>query len=80
MISRSVALAVLRRPTLWGTAVGAAFAFARPGWWHRRPYLPVPDGEVIAWRTATAYGSDDVDPAAEDIVAYLEWRKRTRRE
>ncbi|MEA3502122.1 MAG: hypothetical protein U9R47_05050, partial [Actinomycetota bacterium] len=62
---------------LWPTAVGAVFAFARPGWWHRSPFLPVPDGELIAWRTATAYGNDEVDLATDDVVAYLEWRQRS---
>jgi hypothetical protein len=76
MINRSTALAVFRRPDLWPTAVGAAFAFAPSGWWRRAPFLPVPDDDLIRWRTATAYGSDDVDLVTEDVVAYLEWRQR----
>ena len=77
MVSISTALAVLKRPGLWPTALGAMLAFSRPGWWRRSPFLPVPDDELIAWRTATAYGRDDVDLATEDVVAYLEWRQRT---
>ena len=77
MISLLTALAVLKRPRLWRTAVGASLAFARPGWWRRTPFLPIPDGELIRWRTATAYGRDDTDLATEDVVAYLEWRQRT---
>jgi hypothetical protein len=76
MTNRSIALAVLQRPTLWPTAVGAVFAFARVGWWRRAPFLPVPDGELIRWRTATAYGSDEADLVTVDVVAYIEWRQR----
>jgi hypothetical protein len=76
MIDRGVATAVLRRPRLWPTAARAAMAFAPTGWWRHRPFLPIPDGEVVRWRTTTAYGSPDtaIDPA--DVVAYLEWRRR----
>jgi hypothetical protein len=77
MISRSTAFAILKRPQLWVAAFGALLAFARPGWWRRAPFLPVPDDELIRWRTATAYGSDDVDLVSNDVVAYLEWRKRS---
>ena len=77
MLNREVAVAVLRRPRLWPTAAGATMALAPSGWWRRRPFLPLPDEELMRWRVATAYGSDDatVDPA--DIVAYLEWRRRS---
>ncbi|MEA2010772.1 MAG: hypothetical protein U9N78_08710, partial [Actinomycetota bacterium] len=74
MIDRATALAVLKRPSLWGTAVGAVFAFARLGWWRRAPFLPTPDDELIRWRIATAYGSDDADLVTGDVMAYLEWR------
>ncbi len=76
MITRSTTLALLRRPAIWPTAVGAVFAFARPGWWRRIPFLPIPDDELMRWRTTTAYGSDDVELVTEDVVAYLEWRQR----
>lgn len=77
MISRSTTLAVLRRPDLWPTAVGAVFAFAPSGWWRRVPFHPVPDEELIRWRIATAYGRDDADVATEDVMTYLEWRQRS---
>ena len=70
--------AVLVHPSLWATAIGAAAAFAPRGWWRRPPFLPVPDDEVIRWRVATAYGSEEAAIAPEDVVAYLRWRKRHR--
>ena len=74
-MERAVVAAVLRRPGLWPTAVRATMAFAPPGWWRQRPFLPLPDDEVMRWRASTAYGSPDaaIDPA--DVVAYLEWRR-----
>jgi len=76
MVIRSTALAVLKRPRLWPAAAGAIFAFAPDRWWRRTPFLPVPDGELIRWRTATAYGSGEADLVTADVVAYLAWRRR----
>ena len=69
---------VMRQPRLWPEAVRAASALARDGWWRRPPFLPVPNRAYMRWRVATAYGSADhaIDP--DDLVAYLEWRKRQR--
>lgn len=70
--------ALARHPRVWGEALRAAPSFVRRSWWRTPPFLPLPDGEYLAWRVATAYGSaaSSVDPA--DVVAYLEWRKRQR--
>jgi hypothetical protein len=77
MIDRAVVFAVLRRPLLWPTVVGAMFAFAPSGWWRRAPFLPLPDDELVRWRIATAYGNAASAVAPEDVVAYLEWRQRS---
>jgi hypothetical protein len=67
------AVAVLvRHPGLWGTAVRQALVLARPGWWRRRPWLPLPDAEYLRFRLVTAYGRD-LAPAPEDLVTYLHW-------
>jgi hypothetical protein len=68
-----VVLAVARRPSLWPTALRQARRMAAPGWWRRRPFLPVPTAGYLHFRTVTQYGSDDVTPAPGDVVAYLEW-------
>ena len=73
----SVAAAVLRRPGLWPTALGALVRLAPPGWWRRSPHLPVPDARLWAFRMVTAYGRPDADPRAEDVVSYLEWCRDT---
>ncbi|MEN8237577.1 MAG: hypothetical protein ABFR53_00100 [Actinomycetota bacterium] len=71
----AVVLAVLIRPWLWPTAVGTMFALAPRRWWTRRPFLPIPDGEVVGWRKATAYGDPSAPMTADDVVSYLEWRR-----
>jgi hypothetical protein len=54
------ALAVVRRPSLWGVALRQARVLARPGWWRRAPLL-------------TAYGDEARPPDPHDLVAYLHW-------
>ena len=77
MINRAVLGEVIRRPHLWATAVSAAVAFAPRGWWRQRPFVPIPDAEMVKWRIATAYGSSEADVDPADVVAYLEWRHRS---
>ena len=69
--------AVARRPGLWPTAVRQARALARPGWWRRPPFLPVPDAAYLAFRLRTMYGHA-VRPDPADAVAYLEWCRGQR--
>jgi hypothetical protein len=67
------AWAVARRPSLWPTAVHQVFVLAAPGWWRRRPHLPVPDPAYVRFRLQTAYGDARHEPAAHDLVTYLRW-------
>jgi len=70
--------AVVMRPRLWGEALRSIPALARRRWWRTPPYLPLPDPEYLSWRIATAYGSSSAPMVVEDVVAYLEWRRRQR--
>ena len=68
------AIAVVRRPSLWAVALRQALVLARPGWWRRRPHLPLPDPAYLRFRLQTAYGGDGTGaPTADDVVAYLHW-------
>lgn len=68
------ALAVARRPSLWGVAARQALVLARPGWWRHRPFLPVPDAGYLRFRVQTAYGSSGAQaPEPHDVVTYLRW-------
>lgn len=67
-------LAVLPHPSLWGTGLRQARRLARPGWWRRAPFLPVPAPDYLRFRMETAYGgAGDQPPRAEDLVTYLRW-------
>ncbi|GMQ94498.1 MAG: hypothetical protein BMS9Abin12_1991 [Acidimicrobiia bacterium] len=78
MVTMDVILAVLIRPVLWPTAVGTVLALAPRRWWVRRPFLPIPDRDFVAWRVTTAYGHPDMTLVADDVVSYLQWRRRNR--
>ena len=73
---RASFIAVLKRVDLWWEGMRAALAHVRRRWWRGSPVL---SPEHLAWRRATAYGSADHPIEPEDLVAYLEWRRRQRR-
>jgi hypothetical protein len=72
----SVVWAVMRRPTLWPTAVRQARRTAARGWWRRAPFLPVPGGDYLRFRLVTQYGDPGATPDPADALAYLEWCRR----
>lgn len=67
------AWAVLARPRLWRTAVRQGLRLARPHWWRRAPWLPLPDAGYLAFRFETQYGGPAASPQPHDLVDYLEW-------
>jgi hypothetical protein len=69
---------VVFRPGLWWAALGALRRLAAPGWWRRRPHLPLPDDRLWGFRMVTAYGSAGAIPEPEDVISYLEWCRSTR--
>ncbi|NND04340.1 MAG: hypothetical protein HKN91_16305 [Acidimicrobiia bacterium] len=70
--------AIMRRPWLWGEAVRTVAAMSPREWWKTRPFIPQPDPTYMAWRRATAYGSEAAPVSSKDLVDYLEWRRRFR--
>ena len=71
--------AVVARPSLWPIAVRQVVVLARPGWWRRPPFLPLPDRRYLAFRLETMYGGEGRPPAGADVVGYLRWCKGQRR-
>ena len=70
----AAARAVARHPSLWPTAVRQALVLAAPGWWRRRPFLPLPAPDYLRFRLQTAYGgAGDRAPDPADVVTYLHW-------
>lgn len=68
-----VGAAVAARPRLWGVGWTQARRLAPSGWWRRRPLLPVPDRDWMAFRMRTAYGDPRHVPPPADVVAWLDW-------
>ena len=67
-------VAIARHPSLWPTAFRQVRRLAPAGWWHRFPFLPVPDRSYLRFRIITAYGGDGTRaPDAHDLVTYLHW-------
>jgi hypothetical protein len=78
--ARATAVAVARHPGLWPIAVRQALVLAAPGWWRRRPFLPLPSPDYLRFRLQTAYGgAGDQAPDPADLVTYLRWCRRARR-
>jgi hypothetical protein len=73
------ALVVARRPDLWQIAVIETLVMAPRGWWRRWPPAPLPAPRWLAFRMETAYGDAAARPGSDDVVAWLEWCKVSRR-
>jgi hypothetical protein len=59
---------------LWPTAARQATRLARPQWWRRAPFLPLPSTDYLRFRFETQYGSaPGTRPDPRDLVTYLEW-------
>jgi hypothetical protein len=71
--------AIARRPRLWFPALRQARALVPEQWWRRRPFLPVPDAEFLAFRAVTQYGQHDHRLEAHDVVDYVAWCESMRR-
>jgi hypothetical protein len=69
----SAGWAVLRRPWLWGVAVRQWRRTTPVGWWRRRPFLPVPAADYLAFRLVTQYGDANHRATAADVLNYLAW-------
>ena len=65
--------AVAQRPRLWPAALRQGSRLAPRGWWHRPPFLPVPDPGYLRFRSLTQYGEAGHAPEADDVVQYLGW-------
>ena len=80
LVTLSVVGAVIRRPSLWVTALRQIALLAPRRWWASAPFLPVPPKNYIEFRLVTQYGGghgepqDDIRPV--DVVDYLRWCKQ----
>ena len=66
--------AVATRPWLAPSALAESWRLAEPGWWRRRPFLPLPAPDLWRFRMETAYGgAGDAVPPPEDVRAFVHW-------
>jgi|GEM_PF-2145883 hypothetical protein len=70
--------ALVAKPALWGTALGQCRAFCPRRWWARWPPLPLPEPAYLSFRLETMYGASAQELGAEQLLAYLEWCRKTR--
>jgi hypothetical protein len=71
-----VATAIARHPSLWATALRQARRLARPGWWRRPPFAPLPAADYLEFRLVTQYGDERHQPDPHDVLNYLRWCKQ----
>lgn len=71
-------LALVRRPSLWGTALLEVRMTAVPAWWRRMPLLPLPSPSWMAFRMETAYGDRAARPPPDDVIVWLQWCRDSR--
>jgi hypothetical protein len=69
----TAARAVLRHPSLWGTALRQGRRLVPSRWWASRPYLPLPSSSYLEFRLVTQYGDISHRPEPEDVLNYLRW-------
>ena len=73
------ARAVAGRPALWWTALVQYRRLLPDGWWRRRPFLPVPDPAMLAFRATTQYGDPAHPLEPDDLIAWLSWCRAENR-
>lgn len=66
--------AVLVRPWLWPVAITTLVRLVPRSGWRRWP--PAPDPDYLRFRMVTQYGDPGRVPEPDDVIAYLEWRRR----
>ena len=75
-LSLGLAARSLRDPRLAVALTRVAWRFRARGWWHRFPFLPLPERKYMKWRMYTAYGDENAVPPAEDVARYAKWAVR----
>ena len=58
-------------------ALGLACQLSAPSleMWSRRPFLPLPDPDWMAFRMTTAYGDPSAPLVVDDVITWLRWSK-----
>jgi hypothetical protein len=70
---------VLRHPSGVVPLLFAVWKLRRNGWWHRAPFLPVPDPHYWAFRINTVVGSEPLKLSPGVVVEAAKWSMSQRR-
>ncbi len=70
---------LLRHPAHTPTLVRAGWRMRRSGWWHERPFLPLPEPAYWHFRMVTANGSTGRGHGPRDVVDAAQWTLRQPR-
>ena len=70
-----VTRALAAHPSLWWPTVRQVRRLAAPGWWRRRPFLPLPSRDYLRFRMETQTGDLEHAPDPADVLNYLSWCK-----
>ena len=77
-VSVRIVGSVLLRPLLWPVAVRTVVAMSPRGWWRKKPFLPLPPRDYLAFRLQTQYGGAGTNaPRPNDVLKYLQWLRRS---
>ena len=77
LTARLAARAVVN-PRLAVDLLRVTWSFRARDWYRRPPFLPLPAMDYLRWRMYTAYGSEDAEPPADDVIRYARWAVRGR--
>ena len=69
---------LVHRPQLLVEAALMWFHLVPRGWWHKAPYLPIPDSRWLQFRVETAFGDHVAGPDADALVEVLNWSRAFR--
>jgi len=75
-LTTALAARAIVRPRLAVDLLTAAWAFRRRDWYRIPPFLPLPSPEYMRWRMYTAYGDEAAVPPVEDVVRFVQWRRK----
>jgi len=70
--TRGLGRYLLRHPLDIVVIARAGLRLRRKGWWHRAPFLPLPDAKYWEFRMSTVNGTSGT-VSAKDVVAAAKW-------
>ncbi len=67
------ALTLIPHSDLWVIGFIELKRFARPRWWSKAPFLPIPGSDYWRFRMESIYGDAGAMPSGKDLIEFLRW-------